>query len=572
FAVRRILAPDSDSRVLIVKSGSGEQQCLRLVHHPPQGELVLEESFKVPDYQGAEAMMRIWRVPEPLDDHKEGFRFERYGISISGERGIYECSTLLDSLRGDHHTRLFYGELTCPHIDALLSEYEKARRDEVPLRPENDTILIDPSRKSGLNRQHPFAKRLLAPAISKYRGLLDAERKKDETKQHEIESDSTKRCLGRLARLASKFMDASDAPSIDSVLDSDAFAGRAFFLYPEILNVGVEAERTISIYVKKDTAPADQLVSITCDEPDCLSVSSDSVKLHDHKKRHDLLIGSFSVTGRVVCPAVVVTATLEGGASAEAILRILDIENEDWDFTHRMEFEKAEYEVRAGKTKSLRLLAISPELVGDRAKAEVWVSGKSGISIIGSCTLVHVPDTNYAEGHVRIRGDALKARSRVFARVAGYTAEAVVKVVERENQGPPVRITLVPENYVTTRAKWAIDEQQPNLLKIGAEHRALAPHMGGGPEFPGQDTALGRALIAEVVAESVCRRGLVLDALHNPSKFKWGGLADHPSALADSVLVELSRRMSEFLAQAHPIALRDIPRDRQGSNEPKLDL
>jgi len=563
YALRRILAPDSDSRVLMVKTGSTRQERVRLVHHRPRGELVLEESFEIDAYKGAEASLRIWRVDDPLDDHKEGYRFERYGIIISGERGVYECSTLLDSLRGDHHTRLFYGELTCPHIDRLLSEYEKARLAKAASAESNDTILVDPNRKSGLNRQHPFTQQLLRIAIARYRELLDAEKEREKSHRQEIESDSTRRCLDRLARLASEFMDASDAPSLDSVLDSEAFSSRAFFLYPEKLNVGVSAERPISIYVKKDAAQASRVVSITCDEPDSLSVSPSSVELHDHKKRADLLIGSFSVSGKAICPAVVVTATLEDGACAEAILGVVEIENEDWNFSQRLEFERAKYEVRVGKSKTLRLLALNPELVGTSTKAEVWVSGKGGVAVVGSCTLKPVPGTNYAEGRVRIRGDVLKARAQVVAKVAGHTAEAVVRVVEREKQGPPVRITLVAEDYVTTRAKWADDKQQPNLLMIGAKHRALAHHMGSeADDFPGQDTPLGRALIAEVVAESVCRRGLVRDALSNPGKFRWGGLADTPAILAESVLVEYLRRMSKFLTQAHPIALRDIPNDR----------
>jgi hypothetical protein len=511
YALRRILSTDSDSRVLLVKVGAGEDKKLRLVYHPPEGELVIEKSYQVEGYGGAMATLRIWRTPEPLIESKEGYRFERFGILVLGERGIYECGTLSDSLRSDHNTRLFHGEIMCPHIDALLNEYEDIRNAAGDYPETNNTILVDPNRKHGLNRQHPFTAALFRPAIAVLRNLLEQEKRRAEASNKQIANESTKRCLNRLARLAEKFLEPSEEASLDSVLDTNAFSNKGMFLFPEVLNVGVGRERTISIYLRKELAPSDCRVTLECDEPHCLTLSKNDVSLHPHKKRDDLLIGAVKISGHAVCPAAVVTASFGDDARAEAILRVVEITPEDWSFTNPLEFERAEYEVREGRTRKLRVLAKVPELVQTRTEATIWITGKSGVAIIGCCSLEPVPETNYAEGFVRVRGLKLKARSKVNVKVDGYLTTIVVKVVERERTGPP-----------------------------------------------------GRILIAEVVAESVCRRELVLDAFNNPGKFRWTGTSEHPAAVADGVLVELQRRMSDFLAEAHPIALRDLPRLDQG--------
>lgn len=109
-----------------------------------------------------------------------------------------------------------------------------------------------------------------------------------------------------------------------------------------------------------------------------------------------------------------------------------------------------------------------------------------------------------------------------------------------------------------TRKGWTT-RLEGNCLQL---HKAIAPHMGSeedDPPYSGQNTPVGRVLIAEVVAESVCRKELVLDALNKPEKFRWTQMRDHPAVVADAVLVELQRRMGGFLAEAHPIALRDLP-------------
>jgi hypothetical protein len=82
------------------------------------------------------------------------------------------------------------------------------------------------------------------------------------------------------------------------------------------------------------------------------------------------------------------------------------------------------------------------------------------------------------------------------------------------------------EDYGNIRARWADREGKPNLLLISAKHRSLSRYLGSPPRFPGQNTALFRVLIAEIVAESVCHRALTLEAKQRPWDFRWADLKE----------------------------------------------
>ncbi len=63
-----------------------------------------------------------------------------------------------------------------------------------------------------------------------------------------------------------------------------------------------------------------------------------------------------------------------------------------------------------------------------------------------------------------------------------------------------------------------------------------------------------RVLIAEIVAESVCRKALTMEAKERPWEFRWADLKeDH--LIADDVLAKIQQRLREFVAGAHAIML-----------------
>ena len=80
-----------------------------------------------------------------------------------------------------------------------------------------------------------------------------------------------------------------------------------------------------------------------------------------------------------------------------------------------------------------------------------------------------------------------------------------------------------------------------------------------GPEnenFPGQDAPLFRVLIAEIVAESVCRKALTMEAKERPWDFRWADLKED-NLIADDVLAKMQQRLRQFVADAHSVMLSE---------------
>jgi hypothetical protein len=70
-----------------------------------------------------------------------------------------------------------------------------------------------------------------------------------------------------------------------------------------------------------------------------------------------------------------------------------------------------------------------------------------------------------------------------------------------------------------------------------------------------------RVLLAEIISESVCRKILLLEAKERPWDFPWARI-NKPEAIADDVLARMHDRITEFVAKAHAVMLRDQEIDK----------
>jgi hypothetical protein len=122
--------------------------------------------------------------------------------------------------------------------------------------------------------------------------------------------------------------------------------------------------------------------------------------------------------------------------------------------------------------------------------------------------------------------------------------------------GSPIRIKLRDEDYGNFRARWADHEGEPNLLLVSARHKSLSRYLGPPPDFEGQNAPLFRVLLAEIVAESVCRKSLTLESKERTWEFRWADLKED-YLIADDVFAKFQQRMRDFVADAHGIMLSD---------------
>jgi hypothetical protein len=271
-------------------------------------------------------------------------------------------------------------------------------------------------------------------------------------------------------------------------------------------------------------------------------------------------MGYFSVQGKTLAEKVSIEAVIKQGFTALAEARIVDKTLQEHLFNEFLEFEHQSYQVRQGKKKSLQLFAKYPELVTQEIEIEITSTDTEGVLVRGRCKLIPVSGTNFACGSVIVQGRRLNASAKIEAQLERNAASAIVKVVKKDDNLVPISIKLEDKDYGNFRAMWAEHEGHPNLLLISAKHKSLRRYLGPPPEFSGQNEPHFRILLAEIVAESVCRKKLVAMAQAQSWLFDWADEKENP-VIANSVIAELQKLIREFSVTAHDIML--LPNELQ---------
>lgn len=559
FALRDIMAVSSSSHVKLRKLDSGDK-AIPLVYRPPIGDIVVDTTFDIEDYPGACANLRIWRAVETLAAHEGGARFERFGILIKDDRAIHECSLLADEFKKEANAHRYFGRIDCPYMTDLMEEYDARSSVDEPHPDSNPSLLIDPNRRQGLNRAHPFVQKLLVVPSEHLRALLAAEKKEEASQERKVANQETERRLGQLAKLADKFLreqldDLEDIGAGEDI-DDTAFAKQGILIYPTYPNVGVGRERALTIYVRRSLlSREDTCVQITTDAPGTLEILQSSVSLHAHKTKTDRALGLFHIKG-LQPGQVIIQASCDGLPIAEALAQVVTESAEDRSFAHPVEFERADYSVRVSSQKSLLLYAKYPDVVAQETYAELSSSDPNGVVIKGRCLMSPVAGCNYAEGSIVVHGRTLQCKATITAKVNGRKAEAQVRVVDRpeKDAGTPLSIKLTETDLGVYRASF---ERESNTLLVSARHKSLSRYLGAEADsFPGQDAPHFRVLLAEIVAEAIARRALIIEVERRPWDFDFRNESE-PGSIAVDVLSHLHRRLRDFAAQAHSIMLGD---------------
>jgi len=561
FALRDIVSEHSANKVLIKNLNNPKMKPEKIVYRQPEGELVCDEKFTIPGYQDAIAILKIWKAPESFDDPPDK-SFRRSGLIIKGERAIHECSFLYPGFERDQYAMKYFGRLECDYIDKLLDEYDRRLKNDEPPPPENPTLLIDPNRRMGLIKEHPFTKALFQIPSERLKTLIDKEKEQSRTGKTEVVSKQTKDRLNDLAKAASKFLtqqveDLEELTVGDNV-DENFFTKKGVLIFPTYLRVGIGEIRTLTFYVNRALFDKEgQEVKIDSDST-AITVLDSPFKLRAHPKKNDRLIGTFRVKGETVKDCVYIQAICPGVPEAEAMVQVVESRVEDYIFTSPLEFEHKSYHVKEGSTKTLRLFAKCPEVVNQETEINITSSDSASVPVIGRCHVVPAPGTNYAFGDISIRGRRLiKEAVTITASINGDKAIAKVKVTQKEERGVKIEIDLRDEDFGNFRARWAEHDGKPNLLLISARHDSIRRYLKYDPEkkeWEGDKEPHFRVLLAEIVTESVCRKSLILEAQARAWEFKFADSKDD-HLIADEVLAQLQKRIRNFAGIAHSIML-----------------
>ena len=220
-------------------------------------------------------------------------------------------------------------------------------------------------------------------------------------------------------------------------------------------------------------------------------------------------------------------------------------ENPDPDPPVTLEFERQRYHLTVGKTRKL-LLRAPVEVINEAESTSVRVtsSGAGVVVLGGTVSLVFDEEQVCFVGRVEVDPRQLGANERLTAVLGTTLAECDVVVGRFEGDGPTVRFELVDQEMGHFRA-WVEEEAGGVKINILGANKALKRYLGPGPDFPNQNSAQARAVIAEIIAGEAAR--LVVQR-----KFRSAGELDGPGFYAEHL-----EYLDKYLRRCHVVMVGD---------------
>lgn len=128
----------------------------RIQYVYPESESLLNIKYNVPQYDGYIAEYVVYKAKKMIDQPSREAEME-FGFLIKDDTTVYEVNTIDDRFRWDPYMPYIFGYLKCNGIKELLHDYDQNGPSE-----KNPSPIIDPSRLTGVNKQHPFIIALLS--------------------------------------------------------------------------------------------------------------------------------------------------------------------------------------------------------------------------------------------------------------------------------------------------------------------------------------------------------------------------------------------------------------------------
>ena len=501
----------------------------------------LKVRFDVPEYRGAKAKLTIRRTSEVLEREKN--RFRRGGVLIKSRHAVHEATLFDKDLETDPHALKFFGRLVCNHIDELWNEFDQRVEDRAGADPKNPMPVLDPSRRSGLTREHPFVKALFAEALKRLRPLVEEERRNAEHERASVESQATRKRLNKLERAATKFMERQGAED-DTARDLSGTSGRVFqdagySLSPPFARIVKNKSILCTLRVRQKAFP--EIERGASVQIECLSteVSTDKrfVLLESHPTEDGLLQASWKLKGVEPTSASGIKAAV-GPITAECVVEVLESQADEFKEINKLCFHKSSYRLKlGGPTKRIRILA-PISIVSVPTQIEVSVDN-SRFKVSGNQMIAPTESIGVARCDLGVRVTGKEETNGIIsARLGDQEATADLKTYQPLGAG--IKIKLEDISLGDKRYRW-----RQNVLEIAARHPALKRYLGAAPKFIGQDDKHFRVILAEITADAVCARLVSERATANPEEYD--------DAHWDQYYAEYSKLISRFLPMAHKL-------------------
>ncbi|MGR3914170.1 MAG: hypothetical protein OD918_06540 [Gammaproteobacteria bacterium] len=551
YALRDILAKSSDANVRIRNGRNGQLKPIHSSQALYSGNPVYREKFTIDGCPESVCDLTIWKHAKPLS-YKEP-RLRESGILVKSERAIYLCSLFGYENEAKHYS----GRMICPYIDLLLEKYDTG---------EEKTLLVDPARKQGLNRDHRVTKNLTEKIEAVLCGLLEKDKAEKEQKSGNIATAEMRRRLDALAQMADKLwkdeFDSGDLSDVEGrALDAAEYEGA--YILPPRFKIKVGEERSLTVYVKESIYDKNRKVRVESSHSKILQVVKQfdsNEKLRPHMKREGIFYGNIKVAGRSLGESTI-TVRPSKTVAIEAFGEVVEHGNSGdvhvFPEGASLEFERKNYIVVEGKEKSLKIFSKKMQRQHQQDVVNVSSNKPSYVEVLGGHKFQLESTSNqYVVVEVRVEGRSITEHNQpatITAKMGEKTAKTTVRVVEKKYSAGRFSFELTSEDLGHYRARWEVTEEtkQNFLLKISAVHPSISRYFGDGPDFPGQEKSDARALIAELVTEAICIEVLRKDMELRAGGYKFANVS--PGDALNTIVDQLQRKIHEFSIKAHKV-------------------
>lgn len=534
----RDIMRDPDREVLLINAGRPAQKCrLRYGVEIATLDQVLDIDLAIGAAAGA-TRIQLWRLPDGVQERPAGDAGRPQGIVIAGQHALYENT--LFSFESNPYAHRFTGRLDCPHVDALIREYDERREQKLDPTPENPQPIVSRGR-DGLVRDHPFYETLREAAEVAFSPILEEEEKKERSETGSVENESMRRALSRAAKTAARYLQRS-LEELDEYEPVGFGEDAQFSIRPPRVHIREGEDKGLSVVAPADAFEEGDELKLSLDPEGVADLLEPSATLGPHRSRPDLLSATVHVRGLLPYEATILTAEARGQTTLGWV-EVLPAEKEITEQPpESFAFEKDRYRVKWQKKKRLTLLApLDPGLDG----ADVRVtSDDEGVAVLGGGTQLHIdPDRQALIGRVTVEGRTLDAKATLTATINGTSADCRVVVASQEDNDVVLEIRLLDQTLGSFRSTIKVettDGRQQLFLDVMTRHPALKRYIGAPPDFEGQNSIHWRVLLAEIIAEATVRR--ILERKYP---------VDAEGIDAEAFFVELFQRTSELAPRIH---------------------
>ena len=461
----------------------------------------------IPGYENVSAQLKVGRLSECCEDSNSD-PYRPSGILIKGRRAIYE-NTLFSS-ESNQYAGWLHGTLTCAYIDQLAIEFDALQSAGQPPTTENPVPIIGRTRDN-LRHEHPFYVSLRNEVDKILRALVAAEEERVKKNRVEVENAETRADLDRMAREIGRFMQdelrESEAEPLPSAGDGEE---ASFQIIPGEATCYLGEPKTLSVVISEQGLNENPSIVATVEPEGVVELVDGSiVALKPHPRRPGVLIGQIHL--RPLVPDVTLLQCAIENQLAEAMITVVESRGDPSPPPtppKTLEFDSKRYRVGFMRTKSL-ILRAPMEVCPPGSRVTVMSTAPGLVVLTGQVAMTLDKVLNCTTGTVRVEGRVLGAQGTIRAEMNGEVAECRATVTTDE-EGPGIRIEIRNGESTVYTALWE-DREDPvsgnpfRVLVIQAQHPTIKRYLGDAPNFEGQNQPWTKVVIADIIADNVCR-------------------------------------------------------------------